>query len=159
MRSRHGSLPHPLAADFFARRAHLADEVKLVEHDPRVAEVFLHAFELGRTHVNGHLPDRRGMPVGLVQLPGKTFPRAGVLALHDQQHSLGLQVHECRRVIGSLFAVHLAGAHPHHVLPAPIRPRRVQVREDRPPQLLIRLPHISPAWLTGIFRISGRAKA
>ena len=58
-----GILPHFLAAHLVHRLGHLADDVKFVEYNLRVAEVLPHPFLIGRAHIDGDLRDRFGMPV------------------------------------------------------------------------------------------------
>ncbi|MGO8925870.1 MAG: YceI family protein [Limisphaerales bacterium] len=53
-------------------------QVKSVDTgDERVAKVLLHLLDIGRTHINGHLPNRLGMPIVLAQLLGKALPSGG----------------------------------------------------------------------------------
>jgi len=73
-----------LAPHFFHGLGRLADDMKLVVNDRRVAKVFPDACELGRTHVDGDLGDCLGMSIMRNQLLCKAFPHSSILAFNGQ---------------------------------------------------------------------------
>src|SRR5882757_5098276 len=64
----------------------LLDDMKLVEHQLRIAEVLPRPFDVGTAHVNGHLRHSLGMPIVSLKLLGETLPHAGVFALGPVEH-------------------------------------------------------------------------
>ncbi len=67
------------------------------------------------------------------QFRSKSNPNRGVLTGRGEEHPLGHKISEHRQVIVTSAPVHLVGSHPHHVVEAQSRMRRLPVGKEHLP--------------------------
>src|ERR1700684_447075 len=77
----------------------LVSDMKLVEGPTRIGQVFVHALDEGSRHVDAYRFDLPGHCVVFLQVPGKAFDNACILAWRDEDHAPAVHVGDQRDIV------------------------------------------------------------